>query len=207
MKPFRRGRAPPGPAGPPPPARSTLPRMTRWIRRAAMIAIVAAPLLGSACDPATDTPQASGCKYQQWQGQCVLTNLRTTRTIERPPQTYVVVEETYEPRAGPGEFVPPPFKKEAFAAAAYERLLTDHLATYRTVQCSVLEPGSDPCAPKMAANVPEFLPPPTGAAAGPQGCAKIERTSSTSLSAVPVPLPGPFQFEVGAADLSPESRQ
>lgn len=153
------------------------------------------------------TPNAAGCRYQGWAGQCVLTDIRTTRMIQRPPQTFVVVEGTYEPRGAPGEFVPPPFKKEAFAAAAYERLLQEHLASYRTVQCAVYEPGNDPCAPRMTANVPEFLPPRVGAAAGPQGCAKLERMESSAMSSSPVPLPGPFQFEAGTAEISAEARQ
>lgn len=127
--------------------------------------------------------------------------------IERPPQSFIVVQATYEPRGNPGEFVPPPFRKESFAAAAYERQLTEHLATYRTVQCSVLEPGSDPCAPKMTANVPDFLPPVAEAASGPQGCAKIEHTDSASLASAPITLPGPFQFEAGTAEISSDARQ
>lgn len=127
--------------------------------------------------------------------------------IQRPPQTFVVVEGTYEPRGAPGEYVPPPFKREAFAAAGYERLLTDHLASYQTVQCSVLEPGNDPCAPKMSANVPEFLPPRADSAGGPQGCAKLERMESSAITNSPVVLPGPFQFETGTAEVSAESRQ
>jgi outer membrane protein OmpA-like peptidoglycan-associated protein len=163
--------------------------------------------LGLSCDPATTTPSTAGCRYHGWTGQCVLTDIRTTRMIQRPPQTFVVVEGTYEPRGGPGEFVPPPFKKESFAAAAYERLLTEHLATYRTVQCSVYEPGADPCAPRMTANVPEFLPPrPESASAGPQGCAKLERMESSAMATAPVALPGPFQFDAGTAEITAESR-
>ena len=177
--------------------------MTRGTKLVGMWAI----FFGMSCDPATTTPNTAGCRYQAWTGQCALTDIRTTRMIQRPPQTFVVVEATYEPRGGPGEFVPPPFKKEAFAGAAYERLLTEHLATYRTVQCSVFEPGNDPCAPKMTANVPEFLPPRAEAAAGPKGCAKLERMESSAMATSPVALAGPFQFEPGTAEVSAESRQ
>jgi outer membrane protein OmpA-like peptidoglycan-associated protein len=132
--------------------------------------------------------------------------LRTTRVIERFPQSYVVVQSTYEPRGQPGEYVPPPFRKEMFAGAVYERQLTDYLAGFRTVQCEVLEPGPDPCAPKMNADVPEFLPPRNEAANGPVGCAKLEKMESSSMSTAGVTLPGPFQFEMGTAEISSDSR-
>lgn len=161
---------------------------------------------GSACE-ASSQNQGGGCRYQGWQGQCALTDLRKIREIERFPQSYVVVQATYEPRGAPGEFVPPPFRKEMFAGAAYERQLMDYMASYRVVQCSVLEPGADPCAPKMNADVPEFLPPRAEAASGPTGCAKLEKMESSAMSTAPITLPGPFQFETGTAEISADSRQ
>lgn len=150
---------------------------------------------------------SEGCHYQGWQGQCKLTDVRTTRTIERFPKSYVVVEAAYDPQMAEGRFSPPTFRKDVLAPAEDEQDATDYLRKYPTVPCSVLEPEGDPCAPKMIADIPEYVPPAVApVAAGPVGCAKIESQDSSQIAPAPITLPGPFQFDENSANASDDVR-
>lgn len=147
---------------------------------------------------------AGGCHYEAWQGRCRLVGVRTARMIDRFPKAFVVVEATYEPVTAGGVFAPPSFRTETFAPAESEMDLKGHLQASAEVDCSVQSPVGDPCAPKMQASVPEFVPQATQAATGPVGCGKIEHSAGT----VPVPsnvsLPGPFQFDDGSSGTTPD---
>jgi outer membrane protein OmpA-like peptidoglycan-associated protein len=172
--------------------------MTTWkngVVRGATVAALASALSGTACEP--QGSNGSGCKYDGWQGRCALVGVRTARIIERFPKSYVVIEATYEPQSTPGQFAPPPFRKELITPAEYEQAYSDQLRQSPNVECAVLEATQDPCGPKMSARVPEFVVPATPQVAqGPVGCAKLEHADPTPS---PVSLPGPFQFEQNSA--------
>lgn len=166
--------------------------MTRWLGVVGAASLAAVMSMLGACGG----PQSGGCHYETWSGTCELRGVRTEKIVERFPQSYVVVEATYEPLSQGGQFSPPPFNRRMMAPAQFEADLTAFMRGQKSVQCSVDNPVGDPCAPKMMAAVKEYVPPsapivPTG----PVGCAKIEQSSG----APPVPstatLPGPFQFE------------
>jgi hypothetical protein len=153
-------------------------------------------LAATGCDGGSNS---SGCRFDSWQGECTLSSVRTVKVVERFPQTFVVVEALYEPKLQGNVFPPPPFRKQIMAPAEFEHELTSHLQQYPTVHCVVQEPVGDPCAPTMAAAVPEFVPPQQHVAAVAEGCAKIEKSGGSNLPTTPVPLPGPFEFDQGSA--------
>jgi outer membrane protein OmpA-like peptidoglycan-associated protein len=171
-------------------------KVTSVLARGAVVCFVGVGVAAAGCAG----PSASGgCHYETWQGQCTLTAVRTTRTVERFPKSYVEVEALYEPKGTEGVFAPPPFRKTFLAPAENEFDLTEHLHKYPVVACAVQNPIGDPCAPTMAANVPEFIPPATSVATGPVGCAKIEHQGSAADVPASVTMPGPFQFDEGSA--------
>src|SRR5262252_776696 len=102
-----------------------------------------------------------GCHYETWRGTCALRGVRTSKVIERFPQSFVLVEATYEPVSQGNEFAPPPFRKEVLAPAQFEADLTAHLRKQETINCAVDNPVGDPCAPKMMASIQEYVPPST----------------------------------------------
>ncbi len=160
---------------------------------------------GSVCGAGCGGPSVGeGCRYQSWQGKCRLDSVRTARVVERFPQSYVVVEALYEPQNVGGQFSPPPFRKETIAPAEQEIDLTNHIHDYPVVDCAVANPIGDPCAPKMAVTIPDFVP--NAAATNPQvatGCAKIEHQDVSTSAVASVPLPGPFQFDENSVAESP----
>jgi len=90
------------------------------------------------------------------------------------------------------------------ALAENEAALVGHLQSFPDVECSVQNPVGDPCAPQMAAAVPEFVPESAALApTGPVGCAKIEQGGGSPPPAG-VSMPGPFQFEPNSAAESAE---
>jgi outer membrane protein OmpA-like peptidoglycan-associated protein len=148
-----------------------------------------------------------GCHYDSWRGTCALRGVRTAKLVERFPQSYVVVEATYEPVSKGGEFSPPPFRKEVLAPAEFEADLTEHLKKQDNVQCAVDNPVGDPCAPKMVASIQQYIPPSRPAApTGPVGCAKIERSNGVEVPPS-VTLPGPFQFDANSSVETDAMRQ
>lgn len=148
-----------------------------------------------------------GCNYGTWQGKCRLVSLRTARTIERFPRSFIVLEAAYEPQMTEGVLSPPGFKREFTVAAGNEGDLEAHLRRYETVDCQIPPPATDSCSPPMAANIPTFLPRAAGSApTGPAGCAKIERSGNAPIPSNAV-LPGPFQFEEMGATATPQLEQ
>jgi outer membrane protein OmpA-like peptidoglycan-associated protein len=150
---------------------------------------------------------AQGCNYGTWQGQCRLVSVRTARTIERFPRSFVVLEASYEPQMTEGVLSPPGFKREFTTPAGSEGELENHLKQNGLVQCQIQPPATDSCAPPMLASIPTFIP--HGAAGGPSGpigCAKIERSGNAPIPSTAV-LPGPFQFEQMATTSTPEIEQ
>jgi outer membrane protein OmpA-like peptidoglycan-associated protein len=145
---------------------------------------------------------SGGCHYESWQGKCRLTSVRTARTIERFPTSFVVLEATYEPQSTEGTFSPPPFKRELTAPAASEADLTNHLKRYELIDCAVQQPAGDACAPAMVAQIPEFLAAASGPT-GPVGCAKIEQSGNAPVPSTAT-LPGPFQFEAESSMSTPD---
>src|SRR5262249_29172826 len=123
-----------------------------------------------------------GCNYGAWQGQCRLVSVRTARTIERFPRSFVVLEASYEPIMTEGVLSPPGFKREFTAAAGTEGELENHLKQNGVVQCQIQPPASDSCAPTMLASIPTFIPNGVaGGPTGPVGCAKIERSGNAPI--------------------------
>lgn len=149
---------------------------------------------------ACNAGSGSGCHYDAWRGTCALRGVRTEKIIERFPQSFVIVEATYEPVSQMGEFSPPPFNKRLMAPAEDEADLTAFLQKQKSVQCSVDNPVGDPCAPKMAAAVAEYVPPVVPVTPqGPVGCAKIEHAGDAPTVPSSVKLPGPFQFDADSS--------
>ena len=173
-----------------------------WVVPSFVVALVASL---EACNGAGG---GGGCHYESWKGTCALRGVRTERIIERFPQSFVVVEATYEPVSVGGEFTPPPFNRRVLAPAFDEGDVTAFLRNQSQVACSVANPVGDPCAPKMEAAVAEYHPPSTPVApTGPVGCAKIERSSEAMSTPAPVKLPGPFQFDADSAQETDAIRQ
>jgi outer membrane protein OmpA-like peptidoglycan-associated protein len=143
-----------------------------------------------------------GCHYDAWQGKCRLISLRTARTVERFPTSYVVLEGTYEPQSAEGVFSPPPFRREIMAPASSEGELTNFLKQHELIECAVQKPAGDACAPAMVAQIPEFLGGSVGPT-GPVGCAKIEQSGNAPVPSTAT-LPGPFQFEAESAMSTPD---
>jgi outer membrane protein OmpA-like peptidoglycan-associated protein len=173
-------------------------------KRGLAVLVFATSLGGVSCGGPGSS--GGGCHYESWQGRCKLQGVRTSRIVERFPKSYVVIESTYEPTSSSGVFAPPPFRKETLTPAEFELDLTNHLKQFAEVDCAVDSPVGDPCAPKMHAAVPEFVPAATTAATGPVGCGKIEHSGGTVEVPSTVSLPGPFQFGDGTAEATPEVR-
>jgi outer membrane protein OmpA-like peptidoglycan-associated protein len=149
-----------------------------------------------------------GCHYESWRGTCTLRGVRTEKIIERFPQSFVVVEATYEPVSKGGEFSPPPFNKRAMAPAEFEADLTAHFRKQSSVECAVDNPVGDACAPKMTAAVQEYVPPASApVATGPVGCAKIEHQEGAPAVPASAVLPGPFQFDANSSAESDDIRK
>jgi outer membrane protein OmpA-like peptidoglycan-associated protein len=149
-----------------------------------------------------------GCSYENWSGTCELRGVRTEKIVERFPQSYVIVEATYEPVSKGGQFSPPPFSKRVMTPAQFETDLTGFLRGQKSVQCSVDNPVGDPCAPKMTAAVQEYVPPSTPVVpTGPVGCAKIEHSSGAPPVPTTATLPGPFQFEASSSQETEQVKQ
>jgi len=173
------------------------------VLRGAVLALAVGGWLAGCGGPSASS--ASGCRFDAWEGQCDLKDVRTVRVVERFPKSYVIVEALYEPKARPEEFAPPPFRKQLMTPAEYEQDLMAHVRAYPSVHCVVQGPIGDPCAPTMEAAVPEFVPKTGLATTVAEGCAKIERSGgSATLPASPVQLPGPFQFGEGSASETPD---
>ena len=153
----------------------------------------------ASCSGAQHGP-GHGCNYGAWQGKCRLVSVRTARTVERFPTSFVVLDARYEPEMTEGVLSPPGFNREFTTVIGSERDLEQHLKTNELVDCRIDPPAGDSCSPTMVANVPMFLSPAAAAAAptGPVGCAKIERSGNAPIPPTAV-LPGPFQFEEQAA--------
>ena len=176
---------------------------TAWPLVATALVVGTAVALGAvACGGPSGS--SGGCHYEAWQGRCKLTGVRTARVVERFPKSYVVVESTYEPESTEGAFSPPPFRTETLAPAENELDLTNHLRGFSEVDCSAQSPLGDPCAPKMQASVPPFVPSAVQAATGPVGCGKIEHSEGTAAVPSNVSLPGPFQFDESSAEPNPD---
>ncbi len=170
--------------------------MRRWVSLVETASLAAFVCFGGACN----TGSGSGCHYDSWRGTCALRGVRTEKIIERFPQSFVVVEATYEPVSQAGEFSPPPFNKKVIAPAEDEADVTEFLRKQASVQCSVDNPVGDPCAPKMAAAIAEYVPPSTAPTQqGPVGCAKIEHAGDAPTVQSTVKLPGPFQFDANSS--------
>jgi outer membrane protein OmpA-like peptidoglycan-associated protein len=148
-----------------------------------------------------------GCHYETWRGRCTLLNVRTAKTIERFPQSFVSIEALYQPESTPGQFAPPPFRKTLLAPADNELAALEHLRSFPSVDCSVDSPIGDPCAPSIQTAVPEFVPPAAEVGGGPVGCAKIEHSGGKTDVPSSVKLPGPFQFDDGSAAETPDARR
>src|SRR5450755_1482094 len=104
---------------------------TLRLRRLAALCFSSIGVVGLGCGGPGGS--GGGCHYETWQGQCTLTSVRTARTVERFPKSYVVIEALYEPKSKEGEFSPPPFRKEILAPAENEFDVTEHLHQYPLV--------------------------------------------------------------------------
>jgi hypothetical protein len=165
----------------------------RWLS----LLFLGGALSGASC---AGSPSSDGCHYEGWQGKCKLTDVRTTRSIDRFPKSFVVVEATYDPQMSDGHFSPPQFHKDVLVPAEDEGDATEYLHKYPLVDCAVMNPAGDPCAPKILAQVPDYVPPAVApVAAGPSGCEKIEHMDSAQIAPAPTTLPGPFQFAESSA--------
>jgi len=179
--------------------------MRRWRSLVEPASFTALVSLLSACN---GPGPGGGCHYESWRGTCALRGVRTEKIIERFPQSFVVVEATYEPVSQNGEFTPPPFDKRVLAPADDEMDLTEFLKKQTSVTCSVANPVGDPCAPTMEAAIAQYVPPQTAAKqTGPVGCAKIEHEGNALDTPAPVKLPGPFQFEADSSADTDASRK
>jgi hypothetical protein len=150
------------------------------------------------------TANGHGCNYGAWQGKCRLSTLRTARTVERFPTSFVVLEATYEPQMTEGVLSPPGFTREFTTTLGNETELENHLKANELVDCQIQPPATDSCAPPMVGNVPPYVPKTAATGpTGPVGCAKIERSGNAPIPPTAV-LPGPFQFQDQASTSNSE---
>lgn len=168
--------------------------------------VLGAAALLSACGGSKNA--GNDCHYESWLGKCRLMGVRTTRIIERFPQSFVVVEAAYEPLSTERGPTPPTFSRSATALADHEQALTAHFEQYPQVECAVDDPAGQPCSPHMHVALPEFLPPTASAApVATEGCARIERSGIAPPPPEVGKMPGPFQFAADSAGESPDILQ